>query len=73
MRGQAIDVKSLRWLYGREKQRGRTQMRRIVKDALYTEGEYGGLLSEVHAGAGSGGAKSAVVSTTTAPLSTTVT
>ncbi len=48
-------------------------MRRMLKDALYAGGEYGGLLSELHAAAGSGAAKSAVVSRTTAPLSTTVT
>jgi hypothetical protein len=48
-------------------------MRRMLKNALYTEGEYGGLLSALHAAAGSGAAKSAVASRTTAPLSTTVT
>ena len=48
-------------------------MRRMLKDALYIEGEYGGLLSELHAVAGTGRAKSAAVSWTTAPLSTTVT
>jgi len=48
-------------------------MRRMLNDALYTEGEYGGLLSELHAVAGAGRTKSAVVSRTTAPLSTTAT
>jgi hypothetical protein len=48
-------------------------MRRMLNDALYTEGEYGGLLSELHAVARSGRTKSAVVSRTTMPLSTTVT
>ncbi len=48
-------------------------MRRMLKDALYAGGGYGGLLFELHVGAGSDGGKSAVVSRTTAPLSTTVT
>lgn len=48
-------------------------MRRMLKDALHTEGEYGGLLSELLASAEKGRAKSAVVSRTRAPLSATVT
>ncbi len=52
---------------------GRTQMRRMLKEPVYAEGEYGGLVSEVHAAPGSGARNSAVVSRTTAPLRTTVT
>jgi len=48
-------------------------MRRMVKEAVYAEDRYGGLLSELHAAAGSGAENSVVVSKTTGPLSTTVT
>src|SRR6266478_1427358 len=51
--------------------KGRTQMRRMLKEAVYAGGEYGGLLSELHAPAGSAAANSTVVSRTTVPLSTT--
>ena len=44
-------------------------MRRMLKEAMCAEGEHGGLLSELHAAAGTGVANSAVVSSTTGPLS----
>jgi len=48
-------------------------MRRMLKEALCAEGEHGGLLSERHSAAGTDVANSAVVSSTSGPLSTTVT
>jgi hypothetical protein len=52
---------------------GKTQMRRMLKEAVYAEGEYGGLLSALHTVARLGAANTAVVSRTTGPLSTTIT
>ena len=48
-------------------------MRRMLKEAVDAERGDGGLLSELHALAGSGIRNSAVISRTTRPLSTTVT
>src|SRR5438132_514878 len=53
--------------------RGKSQMRRMLKEAVDAERGDGGLLSELHALAGSGIRNSAVISRTTRPLSTTVT
>ena len=72
MHCQAIGIKSLLWLSLLEEE-GKTQMRRMVKEPLDAEGGDGGLLSELHALAGSGIRNSAVVSTMTGPLSTAVT
>jgi hypothetical protein len=47
-------------------------MRRMLKNAVYAEGEYGGPLSKPHAVVKSGARNAAVVSKTTEPLRTTV-
>jgi hypothetical protein len=73
MHGQAVDIKSLLWLYRCWKEKGGTQMRRMLKDAAYAEGEEGGPLSKIHAAAGSGTRSLAVVSRTTTPVWTIVT
>jgi hypothetical protein len=48
-------------------------MRRMLKDALHTEGEYGGPLSKPHAAVKSGARNAVEVRRTTALLRTTVT
>ena len=72
MHGQAIDITSLLWLPLLEGER-KTQMRRMLKEAADAERGDGGLLSALHALAGSGIRNSAVISRTRGPLSTTVT
>ena len=72
MHDQAIDITSLLWLALLEGE-GKTQMRRMLKEAADAEGGDGGLLYELHVLGRSGIRNSAVISRTTRPLSTTVT
>ena len=72
MHDHAIVITTLLWLPLLEAKR-KTQMRRMLKEAADEGGGDGGLLSELHALAGSGIWNSAAISRTTGPLSTTVT
>jgi hypothetical protein len=72
IRSEAIDLKALLWLRLLEEE-GKTQRRRTLNEAANAEHEDGGLVSELHALAGSGITKSALVSRMTSPLSTAVT
>jgi len=71
MHGQAIDITSLLWLPLLEGE-GKTQMRRMLKEAEYAVGGAGGPLSALHAAAGSAATNLAAASSTTAPVWTTV-
>jgi hypothetical protein len=73
MHSLAIDVKSLLWLYRYEKERRKTQMRRMEKDAARAGGGAGGPLSKPKTAVKSGTRDSAVVLRTTALLRTAVT
>src|SRR6266704_6507508 len=70
--GQAVDIKSLLWLYLCLEGKGETQMRRMLKDAPRAVGGAGGPLSALHAAAGSGATNLAAASRTTAPAWPTV-